>query len=301
MKQHKRFAGFCKRNRHILYIVPWIIGFLCFQALPMLYSLLCGFTDFHLFRGITKIGLMQYQRILTDAEVLRAIGITLLYTGLVVPLKILTALFIACLLNRSMKGIRVFRTLYYLPSILGGSIAASILWKALFRDHGFINQILSLLHLPEIAWLAEPNAALWVIILLRVWEFGSPMVLLLAALEQIPTSLIEAARLDGAGAISIFFRIRLPMISPVLFYTTMIQLCAALQEFNAPFVITDGGPRGSTTLISLLLYRSAFTEYQMGYASAMAWVLFLLTTVLVGVFLLTRNRLVFYQEEGGGI
>lgn len=300
MNARQRFAGFCKRNRHILYIVPWMSGFVLFQAVPMLWSLVCGFTDFHLFRGITEISLDNYIAVFTEPDALRAIGITLLYAAITVPLKIGAALLVACLLNTSLRGIRLFRTLYYLPSILGSSVAAAVLWKALFRDGGVVNQLLELVGISEIAWLAEPNTALWVVILLRVWEFGSPMVLLLAALEQIPRSLIEAARLDGAGGWTIFFRIRLPMISPVLFYTVMIQLCAALQEFNAPFIITDGGPMGATTLISLLIYRSAFSQYEMGYASALAWVLFLLTAVCVSLYLLAGRRLVFYEEEGDG-
>ncbi|MBQ4345520.1 MAG: sugar ABC transporter permease [Oscillospiraceae bacterium] len=298
MNAWKRFAGFCKRNRHMLYILPWLLGFFLFQAAPMLYSLVCGFTDFHLFRGISDIGFANYGKILTDAETLGAIGRTLLYTAVTVPLKILAALAVAYLLHCSLKGIGVFRTLYYLPSILGSSVAAAVLWKALFRDGGVVNHLLEMVGLAPVSWLAEPQAALWVVILLRVWEFGSPMVLLLAALQQIPRTMLEAARLDGAGGWAVFWHIQLPMISPVLFYSVLLQICAALQEFNAPFIITDGGPMGSTTLISLLIYRNAFGLYEMGYASALAWVLFLLTAVFVGLYLLIgRGRLFDGQEE----
>lgn len=300
MNTKQRFAGFCKRNRHIVYILPWMVGFVLFQAVPMLWSLVCGFTDFHLFRGITEVSLANYIAVFSEPEALRAMGTTLLYAVITVPLKVGVALAAACLLNTSLRGIRLFRTLYYLPSILGSSVAAAVLWKALFRDGGVVNRLLEAVGISGGSWLADPNTALWVVILLRVWEFGSPMVLLLAALQQIPRSLIEAARLDGAGGWTVFFRIRLPMISPVLFYAVMIQLCAALQEFNAPFIITDGGPMGATTLISLLIYRSAFSQYEMGYASALAWVLFLLTAVCVSIYLLAGRRLVFYDDEGGG-
>ncbi len=297
MSTRKRFVGFCKRNRHILYIVPWLIGFVVFQAVPMLWSLVCGFSDFHLFRGIREWGLQNYTAIFADADALRAIGTTLLYTCITVPLKIIVAMAVAYLLHTSLRGIGVFRTLYYLPSILGSSVAAAVLWKALFRDGGVVNQLLQTVGISPVAWLAEPQTALWVVILLRVWEFGSPMVLMLAALQQIPRTLLDAARLDGAGAVSIFFRIQLPMISPVVFYAAMLQICTALQEFNAPFVITDGGPMGSTTLISLLIYRNAFSQYEMGYASALAWVLFLLTAVCVGLYLLLGKGLVFFEQE----
>ena len=201
-----------KHNLSFLYIMPWLAGFLLFQAAPMLYSLICGFTDFHLFRGISKTGFMNYRHILTGAESFRAIGLTLKFALLSVPLKITAALLAAMLLTKQVRGIRVFRTLYYLPSILGGSVAAAVLWKAMFRDHGLINGILGVLHLPQVSWLSGQNTALWVIILLRVWEFGAPMLLFLAALREIPQELTDAATLDGAGSVQRFFRITLPMI-----------------------------------------------------------------------------------------
>ena len=288
-----------KHNLSFLYIMPWLAGFLLFQAAPMLYSLICGFTDFHLFRGISKTGFMNYRHILTGAESFRAIGLTLKFALLSVPLKITAALLAAMLLTKQVRGIRVFRTLYYLPSILGGSVAAAVLWKAMFRDHGLINGILGVLHLPQVSWLSGQNTALWVIILLRVWEFGAPMLLFLAALREIPQELTDAATLDGAGSVQRFFRITLPMISPVLYYNILLAFCTALQEFNAPFVITEGGPRGGTTLLSLLLYRSAFTANEMGYACALAWVLFLLSAAISAFFLLLRRKLVFFTDEEG--
>ncbi len=297
MLNQNRSAGFLRRNRHLLYIMPWLIGFLIFQAAPMLYSLICGFTDFSLFRGVTQTGVMNYTRIFTDSETLRSIGLTLKFAFLSVPLKICAALLCAALLAKQLRGIRIFRTLYYLPSILGGSVAASVLWKAMFRDHGVVNAMLSALHLPVHSWLAEPHSAMWVIILLRVWEFGSPMLMLLAALQQIPQEYSDAAALDGAGKLRTFFSVKLPMISPVLYYNLMLGFCAAMQEFNAPFVITEGGPRGATTLFSLLLYRSAFTANEMGYACAMAWVLFLLSASVSAGFMLLRRRFV-YDPDG---
>ncbi len=292
-------TGHKKRRLHILYILPWLAGFLLFRAAPMLYSLVCGFTDFHLFRGITETGLMNYERILTGYESLRAIWLTLKFAFLCVPLKLGAALLTAVLLSKPVRGIRTFRTLYYLPSILGSSVAAAVLWKAMFRDRGLINGILSALHLPVVSWLSEQNPALWVIILLRVWEFGAPMLLFLTALQEIPQELYDAATLDGADGLRRFFRITLPMISPVVFYNTVLAFCAALQEFSAPFVITEGGPRGGTTLISLLLYRSAFTANEMGYACALAWVLFLLSAAISAFFLLLRRKLVFFADEEG--
>lgn len=289
-------TGSLRRNRHILYIMPWLAGFLLFQAAPMLFSFFCGFTDFRMFQGITETGLMNYRRIFTDSETLRSIALTLGYAAVTVPLRLTAALLAALLLEKPVRGIRVFRTLYYLPSILGSSVAAAVLWKALFRDHGIVNGLLGAAGLPQPQWLADPHGAFWVIVLLRVWEFGAPMLLFLAALQQIPKDLTDAAALDGAGRIRTFFRIRLPMISPVLYYNTMLGFCAALQEFNAPFVITEGGPRGATTLLSLLLYRNAFSANEPGFACALAWVLFLLSASLSAAFLLLRKKLVY--DEG---
>ena len=290
-----------KRQLDRLYLLPWLFGFLLFQAAPMLYSLLCGFTDLHLFRGVTQTGLMNYVRIFTEGDSLRAVGLTLKYALLCVPLKIAAALLTAVLLSKHLRGIRLFRTLCYLPSILGGSVAAAVLWKAMFRDHGVINGILTTLHLPAVSWLSGQETALWVIILLRVWEFGTPMLLFLAALRDIPGELTDAATLDGAGSITRFFRITLPMISPVLFYNIMLAFCAAMQEFHAPFVITEGGPRGATTLLPLLLYRSAFTANEMGYACALAWVLFLISAAISAGFLLLRKKLVYFADEEGTV
>ncbi|MBR6420317.1 MAG: sugar ABC transporter permease [Oscillospiraceae bacterium] len=293
----KRSRTQLRRRSAYLYILPWLIGFAVFRLLPMLWSFVCGFTDMNLFRGVRQTGLMNYTEIFADSTVLRAVGRTMLFACVSVPLKLTAAMLAALLLARQMRGIRVFRTLYYLPSILGGSIAAAVLWKAMFRDQGMVNAILTALHLPAVSWLGEPHAAMWVLILLRVWEFGSPMLLFLAALRQIPQDLLDAADIDGAGAVRRFFRIKLPMISPVVFYNLMLSFCAALQEFSAPFVITDGGPRGATTLLSLLLYRSAFTANEMGYASALAWVLFLISAACSAAFLLLRKKLIYLPDE----
>ncbi len=293
----KRSRTQLRRRSAYLYILPWLIGFAVFRLLPMLWSFVCGFTDMNLFRGVRQTGLMNYTEIFADSTVLRAVGRTMLFACVSVPLKLTAAMLAALLLARQMRGIRVFRTLYYLPSILGGSVAAAVLWKAMFRDQGMVNAILTALHLPAVSWLGEPHAAMWVLILLRVWEFGSPMLLFLAALRQIPQDLLDAADIDGAGAVRRFFRIKLPMISPVVFYNLMLSFCAALQEFSAPFVITDGGPRGATTLLSLLLYRSAFTANEMGYASALAWVLFLISAACSAAFLLLRKKLVYLPDE----
>ena len=214
-----------------------------------------------------------------------------------VPLKLAFALFIAYILNFKIKGVNLFRTAYYVPSILGGSVAIAVLWKAVFRDDGLINTFLGFFGIDGPSWLGDPNYALFVICLLRVWQFGSAMVLFLAALKGVPQDLYEAASIDGAGKWRQFFTITVPIITPVIFYNLITQLAQAFQEFNGPFIITSGGPRGSTTLVSLLIYNSAFKDYEMGMASAMAWVLFIILVIFTSIAFISQKFWVFYGDE----
>ncbi len=161
-----------------------------------------------------------------------------------VPLKLAFALFIAYILNFKIRGVNLFRTMYYIPSILGGSVAIAVLWKFLFQTNGLINQILSMVHVTGPNWLGDSNYSLFVVSLLRVWQFGSPMVIFLAALKRVPTDLYEAASIDGAGKARQFLRVTIPLITPVIFYNLVTQLCQAFQEFNGPYIITNGGPLG---------------------------------------------------------
>ena len=281
------------------FILPWIIGFLIFKLYPMLSSLVYSFSDYHLFKGISEWGLMNYQKIFSDPDILRAFGVTLKYAFITVPLKLCAALFIAYILNFKIKFVNAFRTAYYIPSILGGSIAIAVLWKSLFRDDGLINSILAVFGIAGPNWLSDPNWALFVISLLRVWQFGSAMVIFLAALKGVPTDLYEAATIDGASKWKQFISITVPMITPVIFYNLITQLVQAFQEFNGPYVITQGGPLNSTTLISLLIYNRAFKTYEMGMSSAMAWVLFIIVMILSLVAFLSQKYWVYYGDEDG--
>lgn len=281
------------------FILPWLIGFLVFKLYPFASSFVYSFTDYHLFKGIHQFGLMNYVKIFTDPDILKALSVTIKYAFITVPLKLVAALFIAYILNFKIKCVNAFRTAYYIPSILGGSIAIAVLWKAMFRDDGLINTVLGFFGVAGPNWLSDPNCALFVISLLRVWQFGSAMVIFLAALKSIPQDLYEAASIDGASKVKQFFSITVPMITPVIFYNLITQIVQAFQEFNGPFVITNGGPLGSTTLISLLIYNSAFKTYQMGLASAMAWVLFVMVTILAIVSFTSQKYWVFYGDDDG--
>jgi oligogalacturonide transport system permease protein len=207
------------------------------------------------------------------------------------------ALFVAYILNFKIAGVKMFRTVYYIPSILGGSVAISVLWKAIFKQDGIINMILAFIGIQGPNWLADKGAALFIICLLRVWQFGSSMVIFLAALKGVSPDLYEAASLDGAGKWRQFFTITVPIITPVIFYNLVTQLVQAFQEFNGPYIITQGGPRSATTLVSLLIYNNAFKKYEMGLASAQAWVLFIILMIFTAILQWSQKHWVYYSDE----
>ena len=288
-----------KAYRGYFYILPWLIGFLVFKLYPFGSSLIYSFSDYQLFDGISEWGIFNYLEIFTDRKIMGSFITTIKYGLMTVPLKLVFALFVAYILNFKLKGVKFFRTAYYIPSILGGSVAIAVLWKAIFKVDGIVNMILGAFGLEAVDWLTDPTWALFIICLLRVWQFGSAMVIFLAALKGVPADLYEAASLDGAGKWRQFFFVTVPMITPVIFYNLVTQICQAFQEFNGPYIITNGGPRSSTTLISLLIYNNAFKSYEMGMASAQAWVLFLMVCILTVIAFVSQKKWVYYSDEDG--
>ena len=287
-----------KRNIGYLYLLPWLIGFLLFKFYPFLSSAYYSLTNYNMFKSnLSFIGLQNYASILKTSKYVKSFSVTFRYAFMTVPLKLLFALFIAYLLNFKISGINFFRTIYYIPSILGGSVAIAVLWQFLFQNEGLVNMVIRLFGFPGINWLGSPKYALFVISLLRVWQFGSAMVIFLAALKGVPADLYEAASIDGCSRPRQFLSITIPMITPVIFFNFVTQLCQAFQEFNGPFVITNGGPQGSTTLISILIYQNAFKTYKMGLASAMAWLLFLIVATLTAISFISQKYWVYYGDE----
>jgi len=298
--KRRGFRYFLKENTGFLYILPWLIGFLVFKLYPFGSSLYYSFTDYDLFKDIVSfIGFNNYTQILDTAKIRKAFEVTFRYVFMTVPLKLAFALFVAYILNFKIRGVNLFRTIYYIPSILGGSVAIAVLWKFLFQNNGLINQILSIFNIVGPNWLGDSKYSLFVVSLLRVWQFGSPMVIFLAALKSVPTDLYEAASIDGASKTRQFISVTIPLISPVIFYNLVTQLCQAFQEFNAPYIITDGGPLGSTTLISMLVYQNAFKTYQMGLASAISWLLFLIVMTLTIISFMSQKYWVYYSDDDG--
>ena len=280
----------------LIYLIPWIIGFVVFKAIPFGQSLYYSFTDMNFFNGIHQYGVMNYVTAFSDAKITKALITTFKYAFVTVPLKLIFALFIAYILNFKIACVNLFRTVYYIPSILGGSVAIAVLWRALFKDTGVVNTILGFFGIAGPDWLADKTWALFVICLLRVWQFGSAMVLFLAALKGVPADLYEAATIDGASKTKQFFSITVPMITPVIFYNLVTQIAQAFQEFNGPYIITQGGPRNATTLVSLLVYNYAFKSNEMGMACALAWVMFIAVALLTVIAFTSQKHWVYYAD-----
>lgn len=287
-----------KINAGVLYILPWILGILLLKLFPFGLSLFLSFTRYDLMSPPEFIGISNYLEMFKDELFIKSLGNTIRYVIITVPLKLAFALFVASLLNFKIKGVGFFRTAYYLPSILGGSVAISVLWRFLFADNGLVNMLLKILHIPTISWMGDQKYALLTIGLLSVWQFGSSMLIFLAALKNIPTTLYEAARIDGASKIRMFFSITFPLLTPVIFFNFIMQMLNAFQEFNAPYIITKGGPLNSTYLYSLLIYDNSFRYFNMGYASALAWFFFIIIMLCTAIVFKTQKYWVYYEDGG---
>jgi len=280
------------------YLTPYVIGLVVFTAVPFLTSFYLSFTKYDLMNTPNWTGWSNYERLFTrDRTFIKSLNVTLIYVFLTVPLKLAFALFIAAILNYKLKFINLFRTAFYVPSILGGSIAIAVLWRYLFASEGLVNMALSGLGLAPVDWFGDPTNALFTITLLRCWQFGSAMVIFLAALQSIDKSLYEAAAIDGAGKVTTFIFITLPLLTPVIFFNLVMQMVQAFQEFNGPYIITQGGPLKSTYLLPLYIYEEAFKKFNMGYASAIAWVLFVIIMALTLVAFWSSRKWVYYAGD----
>ena len=281
-----------------LYILPWILGFVILQLYPFVSSFIYSFTDYTVGAKATFQGLANYKKLFTqDKEFWNSLKVTLLFALYTVPGKLIMALAVAMFLNRDLKGINLIRTLYYIPSLFGGSVAVALLWRLMFLDNGVINAILTALHLPVIQWLGDTRYALRTICMLEIWQFGSSMVMFLAALKQVPRSLYEAAEIDGAGKVTRFFHITLPQISPIIFFNLINQTIQALQNFTSAQVITEGGPLKSTYVLGLKLYKEGFSYFKMGYASAISWVVFAAIMIFTLAIFASSKLWVHYADE----
>jgi len=283
------------------FLLPWLIGFFALTLGPIVASLYLSFTQYDLLTAPKWIGTENYVSMFTDDYRLKdSIIVTLKYVFLSVPLRLAFALGIAMLLNQGLRLLNLYRTIYYIPSLLGGSVAISVLWKQVFDKEGVFNQGLALFGIEGPAWISSPSYAIYSLIGLSIWQFGSVMIIFLAGLKQIPTELYEAATVDGAGKARQFAKITLPLLTPVLFFNLTITLIQSFQTFTKAFIISggSGGPINSTLLYSLYLYIKGFTFLDMGYASAMAWVLLFIIAIITGLLFLSSRYWVFYSDGG---
>lgn len=285
-----------------LLVMPWVIGFLGFTLGPMIASAYLSFTDWDILTPPKWVGLRNFSFLFTRDDIaLHSFRITIIYAIISVPLRLILGLAIALLMNQKVRGIFLFRTIYYLPAVLSG-VAVALLWRWVFNsEFGLVNTLLwRLFGITGPAWLVDQDWVMPAFIVMSLWDVGSPMLIYLAGLQGIPTDLYEAAEVDGASAGQRFWAITLPLMSPVLFFNLVIGIIAALQVFTQAFIITEGGPNNATMFTILYMYLNAFRFFKMGYASAIAWLLFLLILVLTLVVFRSSALWVHYEGEVKG-
>jgi len=282
-----------------LFISPWLIGFVAFAVIPIIMSMYYSLTNYNILGSPVFNGLANFQRMGSDPLFWKALKVTFTFAFISVPSRLIFAFLLAALFKRASRMIRVYQAAYYLPSLVGGSIAVAVIWRRMFSASGLVNTFLQALGIQStISWIGNVNTALWVIIFLSIWQFGSSMLIFLAGLRQIPKTYYEAAAIDGAGWAVRFFRITLPQMTPIIFFNLIMQLINGFTVFNQAFIISGGkgDPQFSTLVYALYLYLRAFSYHQMGYGSALAWVLVLIIAVFTALLFKTSDRWVYYES-----
>jgi multiple sugar transport system permease protein len=283
----------------LAFLAPWLLGLLGITIGPILVSLYLAFTNYNLLQAPKFTGLANIERMFGDERLAHSLGVTFLYVIIGVPLQLIVALALAILLDRGVRGLPIYRSLLYLPSLLGASVAIAVLWRVIFGSQGLFNSFLGLLGIhSEQAWVADPDTALSTLILLHVWTFGAPMVIFLAGLRQIPREFYEAAATDGASRWRQFRSITMPLLSPIIFFNLVLAIIGAFQSFTQAFVVSggSGGPSDSTLFFTLYLYQQGFGNFQMGYASALAWLLLLIVGAFTALNFWASRFWVFYDD-----
>ncbi|WP_454856305.1 carbohydrate ABC transporter permease [Rhizobium binxianense] len=283
-----------------LFLLPWFGGLIILTAGPLFASLYLSFTNFDLLQPPSWIGFQNYIDLFTtDPRYMKALRVTFTYVLLGVPLNLAFALLIAVLMNQKVRALGLFRGIYYLPSLLGGSVAVAVMWRQLFGRNGAVNDLLGLFGMEATNWISTPRYALYTLVLLHVWQFGSAMIIFLAGLQQVPNELYEAAEIDGANPLQKFWRITVPMITPVIFFNLVLGIINSFQAFTSAYIVSggSGGPADSTLFYTLYLYQEGFMNFRMGYASAMGWVLLLIIAAFTAINFLASSRWVFYGDK----
>lgn len=300
----------CVAIQHNLYgfgfLLPWLLGFLLFCFYPFVQSLIYSFTNYNMTASIEFVGLNNYINLVTrDKTFAKSVEVTLTYVAIGVPLQLIVALALAMVLNKGIPGLKYFRAAYYLPALMGGSVAVGILWQQVFGVNGIFNDLLKMLGFPStvtgISWVKSPNYAVYSLILLRVWQFGSPMIIFLAGLKQVPEELYESAALDGANMRKRFIHITLPMISPIILFNLVMQIISAFQTFTSAYIVggttgATGGVANSLLFYTIYLYRVGFEYFKMGIASAIGWILLIIIGFFTVIVFRTSSYWVYYSD-----
>lgn len=282
------------------FLLPWLIGFFGLTLLPMIYSLYLSFTKYNIFTAPRWVGFDNYIRLFTnDANFIQSSQITLIYVLVGTPITLAAALAVALLLNYRDKGAGFFRSAFYAPSLIGASVSVAIVWRAMFSSNGPVDDGLSAFGIELGGWIGKPELILPMMILLAVWQFGGSMVIFLAGLKQVPKELYEAAEMDGANAFRRFRAVTVPLLSPVIFFNLLLGLIGAFQVFGSAYIISNGtgGPAGMTNFITLYLYKRGFSDGQMGYAAAIAWVLLVVVAIIAFILFKTQRKWVHYSGD----
>jgi multiple sugar transport system permease protein len=281
-----------------VFMTPWLLGLVLVTAVPMLASLYLSFTNYNVLSSPSFTGGENYARLVQDERFWNSVQVTLTYVVVSVPLQLAFALLLALVLDKGLRGLTIYRSAYYLPSLLGGSVAVAVLWRQVFGHSGLLNQALGLLGIEGSSWLQNPDTALGTLMVLNVWTFGSPMVIFLAGLRQVPEEYYEAARVDGASVVRQFWSITLPLLTPIVFFNLILQTIGAFQAFTQAHIISGGtgGPSDSTLFYTLYIYQRAFVSFDMGYASALAWVLLVVIGIITAIHFALSKYWVFYGD-----
>lgn len=291
-KKSEKYAGY-------IFLLPWIIGFLCLTLIPMAMSFYYSFTNYNLLTEPKFIGIENYTKMFTsDLHFNNALRVTFIYVFASVPLQLLVSLILAFILNKGIKGLSFFRAAFYIPSLLGGSVAISILWRQIFGMDGILNMVLGMFGIDSnISWVANPETAVWTLVVLRMWQFGSPMIIFLAAIKQVPMELMEAAAIDGANKRQQTMKIMIPLISPVILFNLVMQIISAFKVFTESYIISggNGGVLDSLLFYTLHIYNEGFGKMRMGYASALAWFLVLIIGILTALVFLISKKFIHYD------
>ncbi|MEV5609797.1 sugar ABC transporter permease [Streptomyces sp. NPDC052225] len=282
-----------------LFMSPWLAGFLLLTAGPMIASLYYAFTNYNLFAPPQWIGFDNFTAMFDDPRWQKSVQVTLKYVVIGTPLKLALALAVALLLNQSRRGQGLYRAAFYAPSLIGASVSVGFVWRAIFSDNAVVDKGLGALGLNLGGWIGDPDLIIYSLVALTVWQFGAPMVIFLAGLKQVPKELYEAAAVDGAGPLRRFWNITLPMISPVLFFNVLLESIHSFQIFGSAYVVSNTfcGPADATLVYTCYLYQKGFQQSQMGFASAMAWMLLLAVALVTAVLFWSQKKWVHYEED----